>query len=175
MPARTSPGCARRARPSWRASDTLQRTTVSKILPYKPDQLFQLVGEVERYPEFVPWVSAMRTWNSASPAPGVSQTDAEAEVRFAFARERFATRVVRDTGERTIGVSLLYGPFRRLVNHWRFKDHPIGTEVEFLIEFEFKSRILETLLKANAKRAAERIMECFEARARALYGTPSAG
>jgi coenzyme Q-binding protein COQ10 len=153
----------------------LQRTTVTKILPYAPDQLFALVGEVRDYPEFVPWVTGMRTWNTVEPVPGVSQVDAEAEVRFAFARERFATRVRRDAGARRIDVNLLYGPFRRLVNRWDFREHPAGTEVEFLIEFEFKSRLLEKLLAANAQRAAERIMQCFEARAKALYAPAPTG
>lgn len=153
----------------------MQRTTVTRVLPYAPDQLFALVGEVERYPEFVPWVTAMRTWNTVEPEPGVSQVDAEAEVRFAFARERFATRVRRDANASQIQVSLLYGPFRRLVNRWKFGRHPSGAEVEFLIEFEFKSRLLERLLAANAERAGERIMQCFEARARALYEPVPAG
>lgn len=151
----------------------MQRHTETKVLPYRPDDLFRLVGDVEHYPEFVPWVSAMRTWNSVQPAPGVTQLDAEAEVRFAIVRERFATRVRRDADAREIDVTLLYGPFRSLHNRWRFAEHPCGTEVEFLIEFAFKSRLLEKLLAANAHLAAAKIMACFEARARRLYAQPS--
>jgi coenzyme Q-binding protein COQ10 len=68
----------------------VQRHTEKKVLPYRPEDLFRLVGDVEHYPEFVPWVSAMRTWNAVTPEPGVTQLDAEAEVRFAIVRERFA-------------------------------------------------------------------------------------
>jgi coenzyme Q-binding protein COQ10 len=151
----------------------VQRHTETKVLPYQPDQLFDLVGDVMRYPEFVPWVSAMRTWNAGQPAPGVTQLDAEAEVRFAIVRERFATRVRKDANERQIDVDLLYGPFRSLHNQWRFAPHPCGTEVRFLIEFAFKSRLLEKLLAANARLASNKIMACFEAEAKRLYAQPS--
>lgn len=151
----------------------MQRHTETKVLPYQPDQLFDLVGDVMRYPEFVPWVSGMRTWNSVQPAPGVTQVDAEAEVKFAIVRERFATRVRKDANERQIDVNLLYGPFRSLHNRWRFTPHACGTEVQFLIEFAFKSRLLEKLLAANAHLASTKIMACFEAEAKRLYAQPS--
>ena len=151
----------------------MHKQTVTRVLPYTPEQLQALVADVKSYPEFVPWVSAMRTWNTSQPAPGVTQCDAEAEVRFAIVRERFATRVRSDTNTGEILVSLLYGPFRRLTNRWTFLPDPAGTLVEFVIEFEFKSRLLETVLAANAARGAAKVMSCFEARARQLYGQPS--
>ncbi len=151
----------------------MQRHTETKVLPYAPDQLFELVGDVQHYPQFVPWVSAMRTWNTVEIEPGVTQLDAEAEVRFAIVRERFATRVRRDRNRMQIDVNLLYGPFRSLHNRWRFEEHPCGSKVEFLIAFAFKSRLLETLLAANAHLAATRIMGCFEQRAKHLYAQPS--
>jgi coenzyme Q-binding protein COQ10 len=81
--------------------------------------------------------------------------------------------VRRDANRRQIDVNLIYGPFRSLHNRWRFEDHPCGTQVEFLIEFAFKSRLLERLLAANAHLAATRIMGCFEQRAKRLYAQPS--
>ena len=149
-------------------------THVSKVLPYAPDDLLALVADVERYPQFVPWVTSLRAWNRTSPAPGVSTVDAEARVGFAFVQETFATRVRRDDDARTITVSLLHGPFKRLNNRWEFHPDPAGTRVEFHIDFAFKSRILDALLHANAKAAADRIMACFEGRARALYGPGAA-
>lgn len=147
------------------------RHHVSKALPYTPDQLFRLVGDVSRYPEFVPWVTALRTWNARTLSEGVDSLDAEAAVGFSFLKERFATRVRRDALNRQIDVSLLSGPFRKLVNRWRFIDAGHGcTRVEFDIEFQFKSRLLEGLLRANFHHAVERLMGCFEARAEALYG-----
>ena len=140
------------------------------MLPYTPDQLFALVGDVDRYPEFVPWISSMRTWNARTLADGVETVDAEAGVGFSFLRERFSTRVRRDSAERQIDVNLLSGPFRRLTNTWRFLEDDGGTRVEFDIDFQFKSRLLEGLLAANFHHAVEKLMGCFEDRAKALYG-----
>ncbi|WP_068875458.1 MULTISPECIES: type II toxin-antitoxin system RatA family toxin [unclassified Phenylobacterium] len=143
---------------------------VSRLLPYTPDQLFALVGDVDRYPEFVPWISSMRTWNARDLGEGADSLDAEAGVGFSFLKERFATRVRRDSVERRIDVSLLSGPFRRLTNTWRFLEDEAGTRIEFDIDFQFKSRLLEGLLTANFHHAVERLMGCFEDRAKALYG-----
>jgi coenzyme Q-binding protein COQ10 len=150
------------------------RHHVSKMLPFSPDQLFQLVGDVDRYPEFVPWITAMRTWNARQLSDGVAAVDAEAKVGFAFLKERFATRVRRDARERQIDVSLLSGPFRKLENRWRFLDAGHGcTRIEFDIDFQFKSRLLEAMLAANFNHAVDKLMACFEARAKSLYGEPS--
>jgi coenzyme Q-binding protein COQ10 len=113
----------------------------------------------------------MRTWNARDLSEGVNALDAEAAVGFSFLKERFATRVRRDALNKQIDVSLLSGPFKRLVNRWRFLDAGKGcTRVEFDIDFQFKSRLLEALLAANFAHAVERLMGCFEARAEALYG-----
>ncbi|MFN3514394.1 MAG: type II toxin-antitoxin system RatA family toxin [Phenylobacterium sp.] len=146
------------------------RHRLEKILPYRPDQLFTLVGDVETYPQFVPWIQALRTWNARSEGEGVSLVDAEATVGFSVLKERFATRVRRDAEARQIDVSLLSGPFRRLTNRWRFVEVPAGTRIEFEIDFEFKSRLLAGLLSANFHHAVEKLIACFEARARLLYG-----
>jgi coenzyme Q-binding protein COQ10 len=146
---------------------------VQRVLPYTPEQLWTLVGDVERYPEFVPWITGVRTWNPRSEGE-VSLVDAEAAVGFSFLREKFATRVRRDPLAGTVEVGLLYGPFKRLANRWRFSPHPTGTLVEFDIDFEFKSRLLDGLLAANFNRAVEKLMGCFDDRARALYGPPAA-
>jgi len=163
---------ARRSCAARRFLAELHRTVVTKVLPYSPEQLFELVGDVERYPEFVPWVTTMRVWNRNQPAAGVTGLDAEAGVRFAFLKEKFATRVRRDANMRAIEVSLLYGPFKRLRNVWKFEPDPAGTRIEFLIEYEFKSRLLDSLLAMNFQHAAERLIGCFEARARSLYEKP---
>lgn len=140
------------------------------MLPYTPDQLFELVGDVAKYPDFVPWITSMRTWNARDLGGGAGTLDAEAGVGFSFLRERFATRVRRDGVNRQIDVNLLSGPFRKLTNRWRFLDDPEGTRIEFDIDFQFKSRLLEGLLKANFHHAVERLMGCFEDRAKVLYG-----
>jgi coenzyme Q-binding protein COQ10 len=129
------------------------------------------VGDISAYPEFVPWITAMRTWNARHLSEGVDAVDAEAGVGFAFLKERFATRVRRDALNRQIDVSLLSGPFRKLENRWRFLDAGHGcARVEFDIDFAFRSRLLEALLAVNFGHAVDRLMDCFEARAKTLYG-----
>ena len=151
------------------------RHHVSKMLPFTPDQLFQLVGDVAAYPDFVPWITAMRTWNARHLSEGVESVDAEAGVGFKFLKERFSTRVRRDALNRQIDVTLLSGPFRKLENRWRFLDAGHGcTRVEFDIDFEFKSRLLSALLTANFAHAVDKLMGCFEARANSLYRQPKA-
>lgn len=145
------------------------RHSLSRVLPYRPDQLLALVGDVEAYPQFVPWITALRTWNHRQEGDEVSTVDAEAKVGFSFLRERFSTRVRRDAVQREITVDLLHGPFRRLKNTWKFHDHPDGTLVEFYIDFEFKVGLLDRLLHANFDHAVNRLITCFEARARSLY------
>ena len=111
----------------------------------------------------------MRTWNSRVEG-SVSLVDAEAQVGFSFLREKFATRVRRDRDARSIDVSLLYGPFKRLNNGWRFVPEGDATRVEFVIEFAFKSALLDAMLAANMDRAAGKLIACFEARAQQLHG-----
>jgi coenzyme Q-binding protein COQ10 len=146
------------------------RHRLTRRLPYAPGALFDLVGDVEAYPQFVPWISALRAWNRGQDMEGVTTLDAEAEVKFAVIRERFATRVRLDRSHMLIDVSLLSGPFRRLENRWQFAPGPGGTELTFDIDFEFRSHLLERLLAANFERAADRLVGCFERRAGQLYG-----
>ena len=149
----------------------MARHHVVRVLPYAPDQLFDLVGDVERYPAFVPWITGMRVSNARNDGDFVSLVDAEAQVRFSFLNERFSTRVRRDAKALTVHVSLIEGPFRRLLNRWRFEPDEGGTRVIFDIDFEFRSKLLEGLLKANFARAVDKLIGCFEARAAVLYGT----
>jgi coenzyme Q-binding protein COQ10 len=139
------------------------------VLPYTPEQLFELVGDVEAYPKFVPWITGMRTWNGRVDG-AISTVDAEAQVGFSFLREKFATRVRRDRDALSIDVSLLYGPFKRLSNGWRFLPEGEVTRVEFVIDFVFKSALLDAMLAANIDKAAGKLIACFEERARQLHG-----
>ena len=148
----------------------MHSTRVTRTLPYAPDDLWRLVADVEAYPQFLPWVQALRVWNRIAPKDGVGGLDAEAKVGFAMVRETFATRVKLDEAARKIDVGLLYGPFKRLRNAWSFTATDEGTRIDFEIDFEFKSRLLDALLAANLHRAAEKLIGCFEARAKMLYG-----
>jgi coenzyme Q-binding protein COQ10 len=146
------------------------RHRLTRVLPYTPEQLFTLVGDIERYPDFVPWITRMRVSNRRAAASGVDLVDAEASVSFAFLTERFSTCVTRDAPACEIRVDLIRGPFRKLENRWRFRPQGAGTLVEFDIDFEFSSRLLDLLLQANIGHAVNRLIGCFDDRARALYG-----
>ena len=146
------------------------RHSLTRVLPYTPAQLFNLVGDVERYPDFIRWITALRAWNRRADGSGVTTMDAEAAVRFSIVRERFATRVRLDEPALAIDVDLISGPFRRLRSTWRFRPHDRGCELDFDIDFEFGSRLLEGLLAANFEKAVDKIIGAFERRAKALYG-----
>jgi coenzyme Q-binding protein COQ10 len=147
------------------------RHRLSRHSPYAPEALFGLVGDVSRYPEFVPWVQSLRTWNARTEADGAEWLDAEVQVAFGPVRERFSTRVRRDPALKRIDAELLSGPFRRLRNRWDFVPEEGGTRIDFDIDFELRSRLLEGLLAGNFDRAAGRLLACFEDRAQALFGT----
>jgi coenzyme Q-binding protein COQ10 len=148
----------------------LARYHVVRLLPYPPDALFEMVGDVARYPEFIRWITSMEAQPPQETEPGVTILDAEAGVGFSFLRERFSTRVKRDAAKRQIDVSLLSGPFKRLYNRWKFLPHHDGTEVIFDIDFEFRSRMLDLMLKANFATAVDKLIGSFEDRAKVLYG-----
>ena len=156
--------------PGSRPSRALARYHVVRVLPYAPDPLFELVGDVARYPEFVRWITGMKAEPAREVEPGVTVLEAEAGVGFSFLKERFSTRVKRDANKRQIDVSLISGPFKQLYNRGKSLPHADGTEVVFDIDFEFKSRLLDAMLKANMAMAVEKLIGAFEARAKALYG-----
>jgi coenzyme Q-binding protein COQ10 len=147
---------------------------VERILPYRPDQLFDLVGDVRAYPQFIPWISAIRTGTERREAEGVSVVDADASVGFSVIKERFSTRVRRNPADLAIEVKLLSGPFKTLLNHWSFEPHLTGAKIIFDIDFEFRSKVLDLMLRANFDYAVQRLIGCFEDRAKALYGGETA-
>lgn len=143
---------------------------VTKILRYQPADLAALVADVGAYPDFVPWVTGMRVWNGREEAEGVTLLDAEASVGFSFLTERFSTWVRHDRNAPKVEVGLIRGPFRHLKNRWEFFADPAGTRIEFMIDFKFKSALLDAMLQANFERAVSRLMGCFEAEAARRYG-----
>lgn len=143
---------------------------VTRILPYAPNQLAELVADVEAYPRFVKWVTDMRVWNRREEPSGVRLLDAEAAVGFSFLRERFSTWVRHDTNAPSVEVGLLRGPFRHLKNRWDFHPVPQGTRLEFIIDFAFRSPLLNAALQANFDRAVGALIASFEAEAKRRYG-----
>jgi coenzyme Q-binding protein COQ10 len=143
---------------------------VTRVLPYEPQQLAALVADVAAYPDFVKWVSAMRVWNAREEGAGVTLVDAEAQVGFSFLKERFSTWVRHDRNLPRVEVGLIRGPFRHLKNRWDFHEDPKGTRLEFMIDFAFKSPILNAMLQANFDLAVGKLIASFEAEAARRYG-----
>jgi coenzyme Q-binding protein COQ10 len=138
-------------------------------LPYTPEQLFDLVAGVDRYPEFLPWCKAARITKREG-----DTFYADLVVAFKVWRERFASRV-RVEPKTAIHVEYINGPFRYLNNHWRFEPAPDGgCIVNFYVDFEFRSRILQNLIGLLFNEAVHRMVGAFEARARQLYGSGQA-
>ncbi len=136
-----------------------------RVLPYTADQMFDLVAAVDRYPEFLPWCLGTRVTKRQP-----SLIEADMLIGFKMFRERFGSRVVLDRVKRRIDVRYTHGPFRYLVNHWDFRDHPKGCEIDFFVDFEFRSRLLKHVMGALFTEAVSRMVRAFEARADALYG-----
>jgi coenzyme Q-binding protein COQ10 len=141
-----------------------------RFLPYTPDQLFDLVADIEKYPEFLPWCVATRVTERSG-----DRLVSEMVIGFKMFRERFISRVELDREGHRIDVSYAEGPFKYLTNHWVFVEHPRGCMIDFFVEFEFRSRILQKVIEVLFHEAVRRMVGAFESRARDLYGPPSTG
>jgi len=140
----------------------------TRHLPYTAEQMFDLVADVRRYPEFLPWVSAMRVRQD-----GDTETVADMIVGFKGLRETFTSRVEKSRPER-ISVEYVDGPLKYLRNDWRFRPEPGGCAVDFSVDFAFKNRVFEMLAGQVFGTALRRMIGAFETRAAALYGAGSA-
>ena len=141
----------------------------SRVLPYSAAQVFDLVVAVEHYPEFLPWCMAARV---SRREPGL--TEAELVIGFRLIRERFGSRIQHHRPDR-IDVTPIHGPFRTLVNRWRFTDLAEGgCRIDLHVAFAFRSRLLNMLIGALFEEAVRRMIGAFEIRAHALYGEPVA-
>jgi coenzyme Q-binding protein COQ10 len=143
----------------------MPRHSETRHLPYTPEQLFNLVADVERYSEFLPWVVAVRIRSASD-----DEIVADLVVGFSAFKERFTSRVTLDKPHR-IHVDYIEGPLKYLRNEWRFDPAPDGgTNLFFSVDFAFRSRIFQTLAGEMFDRALRRMTDAFERRAAALYG-----
>ena len=148
----------------------MPRHSETRHLPYTPDQLFDLVSDVDRYDEFLPWVSAVRIRSDSE-----REMVADLIVGFNAFKERFTSRVTKHRPGH-ICVDYIEGPLKYLKNEWRFEPAPQpqgGTNVHFSVDFAFKSRIFESLAGSMFDRALRRMTGAFEKRAEQLYGISS--
>lgn len=134
-------------------------------LPYTQKQLFELVARVDKYPEFLPWCTATRITRQEG------QTFyADLVVQFKVFKERFSSKVTLHPHHQ-VDVEYIQGPFRYLNNHWRFLEaEDGGCVIDFYVDFEFRSRILQKMIGLLFNEAVSRMVGAFEARARQLYG-----
>jgi len=139
----------------------------SRHVSYSADLMFAIVADVERYPEFLPWVTGLRILSRTK--DGAKEIlMAEMIVGFRGLRERYTSRVILDPAARTIDVTQTDGPFRKLENHWRFTPEGSGARVDFAIDFEFKNRLLNAVAGSAFALAQRRMTQAFEERAREL-------
>ncbi|HBH26711.1 MAG TPA: ubiquinone-binding protein [Rhodospirillaceae bacterium] len=147
----------------------MPRHTETRVLPYTPDEVFALVADVERYPEFLPWCLAARVTRREEGTLWADMT-----VGYRLIRERFSSKVALEPPH-AVRVEYLGGPLRHLSNRWAFAPAPGGgCTVEFCIDFAFANPLLQRLAGAFFAQAFTRMVRAFEARARALYGPRAA-
>ena len=146
-----------------------------RVLPYTPRQLFDLVADIERYPEFLPWCVAARITKREG-----NVLSGDLVIGFKMVRESFSSKVTRiapvtdakglERGGR-VDVTYLKGPFHYLSNHWIFEPMPDGScRIDFYIDFAFRSHVLQKLMGALFNEAVRRMVGAFEARAERIYG-----
>jgi coenzyme Q-binding protein COQ10 len=136
-------------------------------------KMFDLVADVERYPEFVPLCSALRVRQRTSKPDGTEIVICEMTVSFKLVRETFTTRVTLDRANLKILVEYLQGPFSNLENRWTFEPQSdMACDVGFYLAYEFKSRMLAMLMGTMFDTAFQRFAAAFEKRADMIYGRP---
>lgn len=140
----------------------------TRTLQWSAEQMFDLVADVKRYPEFLPWVVATRVRSD-----GDTEMVADMLVGFAKLREKFTSKVHKDR-PRMIDVDYVDGPMRELDNKWFFRPNPDGgCTVDFTVDFTFRNSIFEALAGQYLDRAFRKMVSAFELRAAALYGSNS--
>ncbi|WP_294645960.1 type II toxin-antitoxin system RatA family toxin [uncultured Aureimonas sp.] len=140
----------------------------ARVVRHSPDEMFALVADVERYPEFLPLCQSLVV-RSRRERDGKTLLIADMTVAYKLIRETFASQVLLKPDERQIDVKYVDGPFRYLENRWNFEPHPDGCEVRFFIDYEFKSRTLGLLMGSMFDYAFRRFATAFEERANKVY------
>lgn len=136
---------------------------------HAPADIFALVSDVERYPDFIPHLTTLRILSRETSGPE-SVSVAEAVVRYKFARERFVSRIRADANALRVSVSLVEGPFHVLRNVWQMSELGDGsTAIDFELEFQFSNMVLDMLIRANKQRAVRMMIECFRSEADRRY------
>lgn len=134
-------------------------------MPYTPEQMFDLVSAVDKYPEFLPWCLASRITSREG-----NVFYADLVIGYKMVREKFGSRVTALRPDH-IHVEYLSGPMKHLSNHWRFLPERDGTcTIDFYVDFEFKNPVLQKLIAVFFEEAVKRMVGAFDTRAQELYG-----
>ncbi len=141
---------------------------------HSAQNMFDLVADVERYPEFLPLCQGLRVRRRSTNSQGCDVIVADMDVGYRAIRETFTSRVTLDRQKLEILVEYVDGPFRHLENRWTFRTELAGSTVEFFIDYEFASRMLGILMGSMFDTAFRKFSEAFEQRADRIYGTPGA-
>lgn len=135
-----------------------------RTLPYSADQLFALVVDVDKYPEFLPWCIASRVTKNES-----NILEADLIIGYKMIREKFSSRVTM-TPNAHVHVEYLDGPMKYLSNHWHFIPEPDGgCTIDFYVDFEFKNPVLHNFISVFFNKAVSKMVQAFEDRAKDLY------
>ncbi len=137
-----------------------------KLVGYRPEQLFDLVADVDKYPDFLPWCVGARVITRTA-----TELHADLTIGFGPFRESFTSRVTLERPAR-IRVSYENGPFRYLNNQWVFIPDPVGVQVDFWVDFEFRSKLLQKAIGVVFNEAVRRMVGAFLKRANDVYGPP---
>lgn len=137
----------------------------SRVVPYRAEEMFDLVADVGKYPQFLPWCAAAHVKSRTA-----TEEVADLTISFGPFRESFTSRVALD---RPKGVRVTYehGPFRYLNNQWKFAPDPRGCRVDFFVDFEFRNRLLQSAIGVVFNQAVRRMVNAFLKRAGELYGS----
>lgn len=135
-----------------------------RVINHRPEHLYALVADVKSYPEFLPWCMAAR----------IRQADdqkmiADLMIGFRLYREKFTSYVDLDAVQNEIHVEYAEGPFKYLKNAWKFNPHPDGCEIDFYVDFEFKSVLFQSVVETLFSEAVKKMVRAFETRADDLY------
>ena len=135
-----------------------------RIIKHTPNNLYNLVADVKKYPEFLPWCLGARVKNTS-----LKSFEADLIIGFKIYKEIYSSKITLDKKKKKIIVDYKDGPFEYLQNYWLFKENPVGCEIEFMVDFKFKSIFLQTLMETFFNEAVKRMVKAFENRANELY------
>ena len=140
----------------------------TRILPYSAKQMYDLVADIEKYPDFLPWCAAARV-SSRIPSDQDLILEADLVISFKVFREKFGSRVILSENAGKISTEYIDGPFKFMKSSWIFQDIKDGCEIKFFVDFELRNLVLQRIIGVVFNEAMQRVVRSFEKRAHTLY------